>query len=98
MGDREGSTSHVPRRARCYKGATPCYRGGVKDRMKTVPVSRVRSVVTILALLLGFLAAVSGARGEVEKGFHLTSGPVEVRGVPGIYQWRFEDSLGPSTS
>ena len=66
--------------------------------MKTVPVSRVRGVVTILALLLGLLAAISGARGEVEKGFHLASGPVAVPGVPGIYQWRFEDSLGPSTS
>jgi pimeloyl-ACP methyl ester carboxylesterase len=53
--------------------------------------------VTILALLLGLFSAVSGAWGEVEDGFHLASGPVEVPGVPGIYQWRFEASVGPGT-
>jgi pimeloyl-ACP methyl ester carboxylesterase len=66
--------------------------------MKTVPLSRVRGVVTILVLLVGLSAAASVARGAVENGFHLASGPVEVPGVAGIYQWRFEDSLGPSTS
>ena len=65
--------------------------------MKRVPVSRVRGVVTILALLLGLFSAASGAWGEVENGFHLASGPVEVPGVPGIYQWRFEASVGPTT-
>jgi pimeloyl-ACP methyl ester carboxylesterase len=63
--------------------------------MKAEPV-RVRVGVTILALLLALSAAVSGARGEVENGFHSASGPVEVPGVPGIYQWRFEASVGPS--
>jgi pimeloyl-ACP methyl ester carboxylesterase len=66
--------------------------------MKTVPISRVRGVVAILVLLVGFSAAASVARGAVASGFHLASGPVEVPGVAGIYQWRFEDSLGPSTS
>ena len=66
--------------------------------MKSAPLSRVRGVVTILALLLGLLAAASGAWGEVENGFRLASGPVEVPGVPGIYQWRFEASVGPATS
>jgi pimeloyl-ACP methyl ester carboxylesterase len=64
--------------------------------MKTVPISRVWGVVTILVLLAGLSAEV--ARGAVENGFHLASGPVEVPGVAGIYQWRFEDSVGPSTS
>jgi pimeloyl-ACP methyl ester carboxylesterase len=63
--------------------------------MKAEPV-RVRVGVTILALLLALSAAVSGARGEVENEFHSASGPVEVPGVPGIYQWRFEASVGPS--
>jgi pimeloyl-ACP methyl ester carboxylesterase len=63
--------------------------------MKAEPV-RVRVGVTILALLLALSAVVSGARGEVENGFHSASGPVEVPGVPGIYQWRFEASVGPS--
>ena len=66
--------------------------------MKSSPVSRVRGVVTILALLFGLSAAASGAWGEIENGFHLTSGPVEVPGVPGIYQWRFEASVGPASS
>jgi len=65
--------------------------------MKSLPVSRVRGV-TIVALLLVLSAAASGAWGEIENGFHLTSGPVEVPGVPGIYQWRFEASVGPATS
>lgn len=63
--------------------------------MKAEPV-RVRVGVTILALLLALSAAVSGARGEVENGFHSASGPVELPGVPGIYQWRFAASVGPS--
>src|SRR5215472_5787987 len=66
--------------------------------MKSSPVSRVRGVVTILALLFGLSAAASGAWGEIENGFHLASGPVEVPGVPGIYQWRFEAAVGPSPS
>ena len=66
--------------------------------METESVSRVRVITTILTLLLVLSAVVRGARGEVESGFHLTSGPVEVPGVAGIYQWRFEAAVGPSPS
>ena len=66
--------------------------------MKTEAVSRVRVTVTILALLLALSGVVSGARGEDENGFHLASGPVELPGVPAIYQWRFEATVGPSPS
>lgn len=64
--------------------------------MKTASVSRLRVALTILALLLGLTAAAATARGEVEKGFHLASGPLPVPGVAGIYQWRFEATVGAS--
>jgi len=64
--------------------------------MKTAAAygSRFRVAAIVVALSAGLLLAPSFARANTAQGFQFVGGPVEVRGVAGIYEWRFEDQVG----
>lgn len=46
-----------------------------------------------MTLLAGLIAA-RIAHADTPKGFQFVGGPVEVRGVPGIYEWKYQDQVG----
>src|SRR5437899_11801976 len=60
--------------------------------MKTRPADASRLLVILITLILGFAAV--PARADTPAGFQFVGGPVEERGVPGIYEWRYLDKVG----
>ena len=64
--------------------------------MMTALPSRSRSKFAsiVLTLLAGLLLGASFALADTPQGFQVAGGPVEVAGVPGIYQWQFQDQVG----
>lgn len=62
--------------------------------MKTASRSLLRTAGLFLVLLAALAAAAPLARADDPKGFQFVGGPVEVRGVPGIYEWKYQDQVG----
>ncbi len=57
-------------------------------------VFRFCAVLILLLLAFGACIAAQPARADNDAGFQPAGGPVELRGVRGIYEWRFLDKVG----
>jgi dienelactone hydrolase len=56
-------------------------------------VSRLAAIVMVVG---GLLAAPAPARAVTAAGFQLAGGPRELTKVPGLYEWRYLDRIGPT--
>ncbi len=56
--------------------------------------SRVWGLLILLALLIAGAARAIARADDGNSGFKFVGGPVEVRGVRDIYEWRFQDTVG----
>jgi len=85
-----GGRDAITSRRRTIQKAT------LKVPMKTAPAFewRPRIVLMILVIAAAFPWAATFACADTAQGFQLVSGPVEVGGVPGIFQWQFQDQVG----
>ena len=55
------------------------------------------ALLLVMLLTIGARAAAQSTRADEEPpGFKFVGGPVEVRGVPGLYEWRYLDKVGDS--